>query len=59
MTVATLHIAGQSLHAGGANALAEAGAVPELIKGAGWWSSTAFKCYIHKNPVVLHTLVPS
>jgi hypothetical protein len=53
------HIAGQSLRAGGATALAEAGAVPELIKGAGRWSSTAFERYIRKNPVVLHALILS
>ena len=28
-------VAGQSMRAGGATAMAEAGAVPELIKGAG------------------------
>src|ERR1700676_3333555 len=53
------HIAGQSLHAGGATALAEAGAVPELIKGAGRWSSTTFEHYICKNPVILHALILS
>jgi hypothetical protein len=39
-------IAGQSMRAGGATALAEAGAVLELIKGAGRWTSTAFERYI-------------
>jgi hypothetical protein len=52
-------IAGQSLRAGGATAMAEAGAVPELIKGAGRWSSLAFERYIRKNPVVLHALILS
>jgi hypothetical protein len=52
-------IAGQSLRAGGATAMAEAGAAPELIKGAGRWSSTAFERYIRKNPVVLHALILS
>jgi hypothetical protein len=50
-------IAGQSLHAGGTTALAEAGAPPELIKGAGCWSSMSFERYIRKNPVLLHTLI--
>jgi hypothetical protein len=50
-------IAGQSLRAGGATALAEAGAPPELIKGAGRWSSASFERYIRKNPVVLHALI--
>ena len=52
-------IAGQSMRAGGATAMAEAGAVPELIKGAGRWGSTAFERYIRKNPVVLHALILS
>jgi hypothetical protein len=54
-----LDIAGQSMRAGGATAMAEAGAVPELIKGAGRWSSAAFERYIRKNPVVLHALILS
>jgi hypothetical protein len=52
-------IAGQSMRAGGATAMAEAGAVPELIKGAGRWSSKSFERYIRKNPVVLHALILS
>src|ERR1700733_5425766 len=52
-------IAGQSIRAGGATAMAEAGAEPILIKGAGWWSSIAFERYIRKNPVVLHALILS
>ena len=51
------HIAGQSLRAGGATAMAEAGAEPQLIKGAGRWTSNAFERYIRKNPVVLHALI--
>jgi hypothetical protein len=50
-------IAGQSLRAGGATALAEASAPPELIKGAGRWSSSSFEHYICKNPVLLHALI--
>lgn len=42
-------IAGQSICAGGATALAQAGAPGELIWGAEHWSSNAFKCYIQKN----------
>ena len=52
-------IAGQSMCAGGATAMAEAGAEPILIKGAGRWSSSAFERYIRKNPVVLHALILS
>jgi len=52
-------IAGQSMRSGGATAMAEAGAVPELIKGAGRWSSTAFERYIRKNLVMLHALILS
>ena len=52
-------IAGQSMCAGGATAMAEAGAVPELIKGTGQWGSTAFEPILWKNPVVLHALILS
>ena len=55
----TPQFAGQSLRAGGATAMAEAGAEPQLIKGACWWSSSAFECYIRKNPVLLHALILS
>ena len=47
------------MRAGGATAMAEAGAEPILIKGAGRWSSSVFGQYIHKNPVVLHALILS
>ena len=52
-------VAGQSLRAGGATAMAEAGTELQLIKGAGQWSSNAFERYIRKNPVVLHALILS
>ena len=52
-------IAGQSMHAGGATALAEAGAPGELIQGVGRWSSNAFERYICKNVIVLHALILS
>jgi hypothetical protein len=48
-------IAGQSMRAGGATALAEAGAPGELIRGR--WSSNAFERYIRKNIIVLHALI--
>ena len=51
------HIAGQSLRAGGATAMAEAGAEPQLIKRAGHWTSNTFKRYIRKNPIILHALI--
>ena len=50
-------LAGQSMWAGGATALAEAGTVPDLIMGSGRWSSQAWTCYVHKNPVLLHALI--
>jgi hypothetical protein len=50
-------IAGQSIRAGGATALAEAGAPADLIRGAGRWSSNAFERYIRKNVIVLHALI--
>lgn len=49
--------AGQSLRAGGATALAEAGAPPDLIMAAGRWSSDAFRRYIRKNPVLMYSLM--
>jgi hypothetical protein len=53
------HIAGQSMRAGGATAMAEAGATPELIMGTGRWISPSWRRYIRKNPVVLHALILS
>jgi hypothetical protein len=50
-------IAGQSLRAGGATALAQGGASGELIRGAGRWSSNAFERYVRKNVIVLHALI--
>lgn len=50
-------IAGQSIRAGGATALAEAGAPVDLIRGAGRWSSNAFERYIRRNVIVLHALI--
>ena len=50
-------IAGQSLRAGGATAMAEGGAPATLIQGAGRWSSDTFQRYIRKNPIVLHALI--
>ena len=46
------NLVGQSMWAGGATALAEAGAVPDLIMGSGQWTS-----YVWKNPVLLHALI--
>jgi hypothetical protein len=50
-------IAGQSLRAGGATSLAEAGADLETIRAVGRWSSTAFRIYLRKNPVLLHAVI--
>ena len=52
-------IAGQSMRAGGATALTEAGTSGELIWGTGHWSSDAFERYIRKNVIVLHALILS
>lgn len=49
--------AGQSLWAGGATMLAESGAPPDLIMGAGRWSSDTFRRYIRKNPVLMYALI--
>jgi hypothetical protein len=50
----TTDVAGHSLRAGGATALAEHGVSPSLIQAAGRWASEAFLIYIRKNPTLLH-----
>jgi hypothetical protein len=50
-------IAGQSIQAGGATALAENGALPHVIQAAGRWASEAFLIYIRKNPFILQGLI--
>lgn len=40
------NLAGQLMHAGGATALAEAGAVPDLIMGSGRWGSQTWTHYV-------------
>jgi hypothetical protein len=50
-------VAGQSLRAGGATSLAEAGIPPEVIRGIGRWASDAFQIYIRKNPVLLQAML--
>ena len=51
------HIAGQSMCAGGATSLAEAGVPPHIIQAIGRWSSDTFKIYIRKNPVLLQAML--
>jgi hypothetical protein len=46
-------IAGQSMRAGGATALAENGVSPAIIQASGRWASEAFLVYIRKNPTLL------
>ena len=50
-------IAGQSMRAGGATALAEAGVAPNLIQTVGRWTSETFTCYVHKNPFLFEALL--
>lgn len=50
-------IAGQSMRAGGATALAVAGAAPHVIQAAGRWASETFQVYIRKNPILLQALI--
>jgi hypothetical protein len=45
-------IAGQSMRAGGATALAEDGAPPHIIQAAGRWPSDTFQIYIRNHPVL-------
>jgi hypothetical protein len=51
------NIAGQSMRAGGATALAEDGAPPHIIQSAGRWASNTFHIYIRKHPTVLHAML--
>ena len=46
-------VAGQSMSAGGATALAEHGVSPAIIQASGRWVSEAFLVYIRKNPTLL------
>ncbi|RDB15301.1 hypothetical protein Hypma_004714 [Hypsizygus marmoreus] len=50
-------IAGQSMRAGGATLLAEAGVPPNMIQAIGRWASDTFKIYIRKIPVLLQALL--
>jgi hypothetical protein len=50
-------IAGQSMRAGGATALAEAGTPPILIQAAGRWSSDTFNRYVRKSPFLFEALL--
>ena len=46
-------VAGQSMRAGGATALAEHGVSPAIIQASGRWASEAFLVYIRRNPTLL------
>lgn len=50
-------IRGQSMRAGGATSLAEAGVAPPVIQAIGWWASNSFQIYIRKNPILLQALL--
>jgi hypothetical protein len=50
-------ITGQSMHAGGATALAESGVTPNLIQTAGHWTTDTFTRYVHKNPFLFEALL--
>jgi hypothetical protein len=51
------HLNGHSLRAGGATALALAGATPQTIQAAGRWSSDEFRKYICLHPFLLQALI--
>jgi hypothetical protein len=50
-------IAGQSMCAGGATSLAEAGVSPYIIQAMGCWAMDTFKIFIRKNPVLLQAML--
>jgi hypothetical protein len=47
------NIGGQSLRAGGATALAEAGIPPHMVQAVGRWTSEGFQLYVRRHPVLL------
>jgi hypothetical protein len=51
------NIGSQSLRAGGATALAEAGIPSHMIQAIGRWSSETFQIYIRRHPVLLAALI--
>lgn len=51
------NIAGQSMRAGGATALAEDGAPPHVIQASGRWASNTFQIYIRKHPALLQAML--
>ena len=53
------NVAGQSMRAGGATALAEHGVSPAIIQASGRWASEAFLVYIRKNPTLLQGFLSS
>jgi len=50
-------VRGNSLHSGGATALALAGVNDDSIQVMGHWASDTFRIYIRKHPVILHALI--
>jgi len=50
-------IAGQSMRAGRATALAEAGVAPTLIQTAGRWTTDTFNRYVRKSPFLFEALL--
>ena len=53
------NVAGQSMRAGGATALAEHSVSPAIIQASGHWASEAFLVYIRKNPTLLQGFLSS
>lgn len=53
------NVAGQSMRAGEATALAEDSILLHIIQARGRWSSPAFNIYIRKNPVFIQALIAS
>jgi hypothetical protein len=50
-------IAGQSMRAGGATSLAEAGVSPHIIQAIGRWKSDTWQIYVRKNPVLIQAMI--
>jgi hypothetical protein len=50
-------ITGQSMRAGGATTVAEAGVSPHIIQATGRWASETFQIYSRKSPVLIQALI--
>lgn len=53
----TTHVAGHSMRAGGATALAEAGVAPSIIQAIGRWRTDTWTAYVRKHPALFNAFI--